>query len=109
MGINHVKKERTKMSLFREDALKKAKKKAKIEKDTYKKHTILIVDHEENNLLALADMLDDSYNVLVAQDGQDALELIQKDNDPERINLIISDQRMPRLNGVDFLEKSFEI
>ncbi len=97
------------MSLFREDALKKAKKKAKIEKDTYKKHTILIVDDEENNLLALADMLDDSYNVLVAQDGQDALELIQKDNDPERINLIISDQRMPRLNGVDFLEKSFEI
>ena len=50
--------------------------------------------------------MSNDYDILTAKDGQEALELIQKDDNLERIHLIISDQRMPHLTGVEFLEKT---
>lgn len=88
------------MAIFSKEALKAKPKK------TLQTHTILIVDDEENNLLALTELLSKDYEILTAKDGQEALEYIQKDDNPERIHLIISDQRMPRLTGVEFLEKT---
>jgi len=88
------------MAIFSKEALK-----AKQEK-ILQTHTILIVDDEENNLFALTELLSKDYDIITAKDGQEALELIQKDDNPERIHLIISDQRMPRLTGVEFLEKT---
>ena len=88
------------MAIFSKEALKAKPKK------NLQTHTILIVDDEENNLLALTELLSKDYEILTAKDGQEALEFIQKDDNPERIHLIISDQRMPRLTGVEFLEKT---
>ncbi len=88
------------MAIFNKKALKAKQQK------TLKAHTILIVDDEEHNLFALTELLGRDYNIIPAKDGQEALELVRKDDDPERIHLIISDQRMPRLTGVEFLEQT---
>jgi len=42
----------------------------------------------------------DGYRVLSAEDGQDALLVLDK----EPVNIIISDLKMPRMNGFDLLK-----
>ena len=74
-----------------------------------KKHTILVVDDELSNLESLVRVLEQEYNVLTADDGLQAWELVKRDPNPGRIHCIISDQRMPHLNGVEFLEKTIPI
>lgn len=70
-----------------------------------KTHTIMIVDDEESNRRTLKSLLQDKYELIEACDGQDALEIISQMEDPKRISLIISDQRMPRLTGSEMFEK----
>lgn len=84
---------------------------AKIQADdgAVKDHTILIVDDEMHMRMVLSRMLEKHYNVLVASDGEEALELVQNHPNPEQIHLILCDQRMPRMNGVEFLEKSLPV
>ena len=67
------------------------------------KHTILIVDDEDNNLQLLKRSLRRSYNVLTATNGKDALNLVKTVGD--EISMIISDQRMPEMQGVEFLQE----
>ena len=74
-----------------------------------KKYTLLIVDDEENNLSSISRILSALYNIITAQDGKEALELIRKDENPHRIQLILSDQRMPRMTGVEFLKQTIHI
>ncbi len=74
-----------------------------------KPHTILLVDDELANLRVLTRILEPHYHVLTAEDGQEALEMVQRDANPQRIHLIISDQRMRRLNGVEFLKQTIPI
>ena len=93
------------MGLFNENNLKSAE----LVEPEIEKRTILIVDDEYYNLKTLEDALVDDYNVLTAKDGQEALEFLQNHPDPNRIHLIISDQRMPNMTGVEFLQKSIEI
>ncbi len=69
------------------------------------KHTILCVDDEEYNLDALRRVLRKDYEVLTALSGAEGLELLQT----HQVSLIVSDQRMPRMSGVEFLEKSIEL
>jgi response regulator RpfG family c-di-GMP phosphodiesterase len=69
-------------------------------------HTVLVVDDEEGILKALRRLLSDSnIKVLTAPGGKEALKLL-KDN---RVSLIISDQRMPKMTGVEFLHRAREI
>jgi two-component system NtrC family sensor kinase len=64
------------------------------------KQTILIVDDEANVLKALKRLLfDTDYRVLTAPSGEEALALFEKNE----IDLIISDYRMPGMNGVQLL------
>lgn len=93
------------MKRFRKSAIKKILKK----KAAPKQHVIMLVDDEEHNLRALSTLLQDDYEILTAVDGQDALEVLDRFEEKERIHLIISDQRMPRLTGVEFLNKTLEI
>lgn len=74
-----------------------------------KTHTILIVDDEIHNLTALKKILEIHYKVLTAMDGQAALDLVKSMETPEDIHLIISDQRMNRMTGVEFLEQTVPI
>jgi len=70
------------------------------------KHTVLIVDDEVNNLQLLKRTLRRKFNILVATDGKEALEIIDKEG--QNISLIISDQRMPKMTGTEFLSKVAE-
>jgi len=92
------------MDFFREAALKKAQEK----EEPTKKHVIMIVDDEEHNLSALSALLRNEYEIITAISGIKGLELIKNDPDPSRIHLIISDQRMPKLSGVEFLQQTIE-
>ncbi|HNF16379.1 MAG TPA: adenylate/guanylate cyclase domain-containing protein, partial [Leptospiraceae bacterium] len=77
--------------------------------DFPKKHTILLVDDEAGNLEAVKRLLETEYNVITALSGYEALQIL---SDPEFclcIHLIISDQRMPEMKGVEFLKKSIKL
>lgn len=68
------------------------------------KHTILCVDDEIDNVDALERLFRRKYSVLKATSGKEALEIL--DQNPGPLALIITDQRMPEMTGVEFLEKT---
>jgi len=66
-----------------------------------KKNRILVVDDNINMCITLQDiLLDDGYDVLISDNGQEALILIDK-NEP---HLIITDMRMPNIDGLELLQ-----
>lgn len=67
------------------------------------KHTVLIVDDEENNLQLLKRTFRGKYNILTATNGVEALEIVNKHG--SEISLIVSDQKMPIMEGTDFLKR----
>lgn len=69
------------------------------------KHTILCVDDEIDNVDALERLFRKKYSVLKATSGEQALQIL--DQNPG-VSLIITDQRMPEMTGVEFLEKTVE-
>ncbi len=69
------------------------------------KHTLLFVDDEPSITKALKRLFrKEGYHILVADSGYKGLEVLQASNRP--VSLIISDQRMPGMNGAEFLEKA---
>ncbi len=68
------------------------------------KHTILCVDDESDNVDALERLLRKKYRIFKATSGAEGLAILEK----EKISLIISDQRMPKMTGVQFLAKSMK-
>ncbi|MBC8054643.1 MAG: response regulator [Sphingobacteriaceae bacterium] len=69
-----------------------------------KKITILYVDDEENNLVSFKANFRIKYNVLIALSGDEAMKIIES----KHVDIIITDQRMPNMTGVEFLEKVLE-
>jgi two-component system response regulator HupR/HoxA len=67
-------------------------------------YKILTVDDEPDILEILDIALCQDYHMFKAQSGQEALDILSN----EEIDLIIADQRMPGMTGIEFLEKSFE-
>jgi DNA-binding NtrC family response regulator len=66
-----------------------------------KTKTILVVDDEPENLRSYQEILCDmGYQVLLQPDGASALELLGED---AAVDLIITDFRMPGLNGLEFI------
>ena len=70
-------------------------------------HTVLLVDDEINNLQLLKRTLRGKYNILTAQNGKEGLEVLE--NNADRISLIVSDHKMPVMEGTEFLEKANQI
>ena len=66
---------------------------------------ILLVDDEEEILVALEDLLEDQYEILATTDPLRALELLRAHPD---VATIISDQRMPGLTGDQLLMRARE-
>ncbi|MEA3288874.1 MAG: diguanylate cyclase [Campylobacterota bacterium] len=62
-----------------------------------KKNTILIVDDTETNIDILLEILNDRYDVLVALNGESALEIVEDEN----IDLILLDIMMPNMDGYE--------
>lgn len=63
--------------------------------------TILYVDDEEENLVSFKATFRRDYNVLTALTGKEGIEILRN----EYVDLVITDQRMPEMTGVEFLEK----
>jgi response regulator RpfG family c-di-GMP phosphodiesterase len=68
------------------------------------KIAILYVDDEENNLFSFKATFRIKYQVQTALSGDDALKILAE----KPIHIIITDQRMPEMTGVEFLEKVLE-
>ena len=66
------------------------------------KPRILLVDDEERILRTLTMLLRMQYQVFSTTDGHEALKILQQ----EKINVLISDQRMPTMIGTELLEKA---
>ena len=66
-----------------------------------KKQSILVVDDEPDIVDSLFDTFIDKYNMYKASNAKEALEIIN-DN---QIDLIICDQSMPEITGVEFFDK----
>ena len=69
------------------------------------KPRILLVDDEERILRTLTMLLRMQYQVFSTTDGHEALKIIQQ----EKINVLISDQRMPTMIGTELLEKAKQL
>lgn len=69
------------------------------------RHKILLVDDEEANVRLLKRVLSDEYDTVEALSGQEGLNLL-KEHD---ISLIITDQRMPGMTGVQLLKESLAV
>ena len=65
-----------------------------------KKFSILYVDDDESNLHIFKNTFRREYNVCTALCAEAGLEIL----DNKQIDLIIADQRMPEMDGVDFLK-----
>jgi len=63
------------------------------------KGRVLCVDDEPNILRALSWLLKKEFQVVTAQSAREGLELIRTGD----FDVVISDQRMPEMSGVDFL------
>lgn len=69
---------------------------------THTSHTILLVDDEVNVINALRRTLRrDDYTILTANSGEEGLALLAM----HEVGIIISDQRMPHMTGVEFLRR----
>ncbi len=80
----------------------------KLSKHSKYKHSILIVDDEDSILNAFRRILaDEDYDVQVANNGFDGLNKLRTASNP--FSLIISDQRMPEMNGVQFFAQAKDI
>ena len=65
-----------------------------------KKHPILLVDDEVNVLKSLTRIFQDDYEVFTALNAKEGLKILEE----KKISLVISDQKMSGLNGLEFLE-----
>lgn len=68
-------------------------------------YKIMIVDDEAVNLRTLARLFRPDYEVITAPSGNDALTLLDKHD----VALLISDQRMPVMTGIELMMKTVAI
>ncbi|SHJ54395.1 Response regulator receiver domain-containing protein [Reichenbachiella agariperforans] len=68
-------------------------------KEAVKKYTVLYVDDEPVNLRIFQHAFKRDYNVLTVDNGMEALEMLKE----QKVDLVITDQQMPRMSGVDLL------
>lgn len=68
--------------------------------------TLLLVDDEPNILSALKRLLRrDGYRILTGNSASEGLDIMAREN----VDVIISDQRMPAMTGVEFLRQAKEL
>lgn len=68
-----------------------------------KQSMVLIIDDEKFNRVIARDCIGGQYGILEAEDGEMALEVLKKNF--QYIRLIILDVCMPKMNGLEFLER----
>ena len=68
---------------------------------TAKKHTLLVVDDEPDVVDSVHDLLRREFTVLKAKSADEGIRLMQQNE----VHIIMTDQRMPRITGVELLTK----
>jgi signal transduction histidine kinase len=63
------------------------------------KHCLLVVDDEPDLVQSVKDLLRFDYKVLCATRASEGLKIMEK----EKVHIVMSDQRMPEMTGVQFL------
>ncbi len=69
------------------------------------RHKILVIDDEPANLRLLKRVLGSDYDTYCANSGLEGLEYLRQ----EQFSLIITDQRMPGMSGVEVLQESLSL
>ena len=70
------------------------------------RHSLLLVDDEPENLQVVSALLEDTWEVHTARSGQEALEQFAL---RPAVDLVIADQRMPGMTGVELLSRVAEL
>lgn len=68
-------------------------------------YKIMIVDDEPANLRLLERLFRQDYQIVVAESGEEALGLLQQHDTA----LLITDQRMPKMSGLELLNQTAEL
>ncbi len=68
-----------------------------------KRNTVLFVDDEEINLFLFEKTFEKDFPVITASSGIEALEKIEEYK--SSIKVVISDMRMPLMNGLELIQK----
>lgn len=66
------------------------------------RETILIVDDSAMNRMLLSDILADTYNIIEAEDGEQAIAILQQH--ASEISIVVLDVVMPKVDGFGVLE-----
>lgn len=66
------------------------------------RETILIVDDSAMNRMLLSDILADTYNIIEAVDGEEAIAILQQH--ASEISIVVLDMVMPKVDGFGVLE-----
>lgn len=68
--------------------------------------TILYVDDEEVNVFLFKSNFGSKYPVFTALSGSEGLQVLEENSD--KIIVVISDMKMPGMNGIEFINKARE-
>lgn len=66
-----------------------------------KKYSVLYVDDEEPILRVFKNTFRTQFKIFTCNNGPDALEILKN----EEIHLVLTDQRMPEMSGIEFLQE----
>jgi len=69
------------------------------------KFTILYVDDETDNLNSFKSVFRRDYNILITESAREGLDFLTENV----VHLVLTDQRMPEMTGVEFLKKIYEL
>jgi two-component system, response regulator, stage 0 sporulation protein F len=67
------------------------------------KITILYIDDEPINLMLFERVFKRKYNIVTAISGVEGIDILRSNS---QINAVISDMKMPGMNGVEFITKA---
>ncbi len=68
-----------------------------------KKRKVLFVDDEEENLMVAQALLSKYYEVFTASSAAEGLKLLNRD---QELGCVVSDVRMPDMDGLDFIREA---
>src|SRR4051812_47926370 len=69
-------------------------------------YPVLVVDDEADNLDAFRFNFKRAFKILTAESGAEGLRILTERQRPEPVAVIVSDQRMPRMTGLEFLKEA---
>lgn len=67
------------------------------------KINVLYIDDEPVNIMLFAVNLKNKFNIITGKSGLEGLDLLRQN---PHINVVVSDMRMPGMNGIEFIKQA---